>query len=474
MLAKDLLKKQREFAKCRDDAFYFATNYVYTLNQSLGERALFPTWDYLEKVFNTIREPGDLFLEKSRDMVISWAVMVHFLHSMLFDESWSGFAISRKQAEVDDGGDNSTPESLFGRIKFMHNHLPVWMKPEFSFSLLKIKNLETESYCTGESANPNSGRNVACTFKFCDEFAFLPINDQDSINKAMRFGSYKTLLYVTTAKPGTLAEKISNRGMGFTKIQIPWHLRPDKDKNWYKEKSKGSDDADVAAELDISYRPLDDSRIVAQFWNDEKILDEMPSVEEYEQIVCGLDYGYLRTAIELAGLYKNIWHVFHEDYINEKTPVEIADKLSEIRGKFSIDFPVFCGKDRPDLLKEIHLRGFVATGFQEPVGVRIGTLISVFKAERIRIISSAVGLLSEIPRYRRHSVGGLLTDAPDRHGIDEAMDALGYMFMGAGEQSTPDSWVSDWGEETTWVSDEWSSAASDFSRLQWLHERKDI
>ena len=142
----DLIKKKKEFTKCSKDIFHFATKYVWTLDQAKGERALFPAWKYLEQILDTISEPGDFFLEKSRDMAVSWTVMVYFLYSMLFEEHWAGFAISRKQVEVDDGGDNSTPASLFGRIKFMHSYLPTWMKPEFSFSHLKIRNLDNESY----------------------------------------------------------------------------------------------------------------------------------------------------------------------------------------------------------------------------------------------------------------------------------------------------------------------------------------
>lgn len=471
----DLLKKKKEFTKCSKDIFYFATKYVYTLDQAKGERALFPPWKYLEQILNTISEPGDFFLEKSRDMAVSWTVMVFFLYSMLFEEHWAGFAISRKQDEVDDGGDNSTPESLFGRIKFMHSHLPLWMRPEFSFSHLKIRNLDNESYCTGESANPNSGRNVACSFKFADEFAFMPLNDQTAINRAMRFGSYRTLLYVTTAQKGTFAEKISTEGMGFTKIQIQWHLRPDRDKKWYENKIAGSDEEDVASELDISYSASDSSRIVAPFWNeDEGIIpiEELPVLTEYDNIVCGLDYGFLRTVAILGGLLQGKWYMFAELCKYQKTTAEIADLVNELRMTLRIDFPIFCGKDRPDLIEDFHSRGFVATGIQNPVVVRVGVLINVFKAERIVVSEEAKELLKEIPNYRRQAVGGILMETPHKHDVDEAMDAIGYLLMGAGEEATTDQWVSDWKDTEmpgAWVSDDWES--SDFSRLQWIHEK---
>jgi len=479
----DLIKTQREFAKCAKDIFYFATHYVYTFDQSKGQKSLVPEWEYVEMVLNEIAEPGDLYLEKSRDMMVSWTVMVYFIHSMLFNENWAGFAISRKQAEVDDGGDNSTPESLFGRIKFMWSNLPFWMKPNFTFSLLKIKNQGTDSYCTGESANPNSGRNVACTFKFCDEFAFLPLNDQETINQAMRYGSYKTLLYVTTAKAGTLAERISREGMGFKKIQVPWYLRPDKDKAWYEKKSAGASGNEVAEELDISYAPKGSERVVAQYWNEsEDILapEDIPQIAQFERVACGLDYGFIRTAVELGGLYQGVWYIFHEIYDFEKTPEEVTALIDHLRRTYGVDFPVFCGKDRPDLLKSLLLGGFVVTGFQEPVGVRMGTIVSIFKTKRIKVISTATGLLTEIPRYRRHKEGGILTDAPHRHDVDEAMDAIGYLLMGAGEHANAGEWESDWDtdpyqlQETSgrdWASEDWEDASRyRHNKFRWTYD----
>lgn len=480
-ITTDLKKVQREFSKCAKDCFYFATHYVYTFDQSRGQKSLVPEWDYVEMILNEIAIPGDLYLEKSRDMMVSWTVMIYFLHSMLFNENWAGFAISRKQDEVDDGGDNSTPESLFGRIKFMWQNLPFWMKPNFTFSHLKIKNKDTDSYCTGESANPNSGRNVACTFKFCDEFAFLPLNDQASINQAMRWGSYRTLLYVTTAKQGTLAETISREGKGFKKIQIPWHLRPDKDKAWYEKKSAGAIGNEVAEELDISYAPRGTEKVVAQYWDaSEQIIDpdDMLPAGQYERIACGMDYGFIRSAVEFAGLYQNTWYVFHEIYEYEKTPDEMTALINHVRQSIGIDFAVFCGKDRPDLLKSLSMGGFVATGFQEPVGVRMGTIISVFKTKRIKIIGTATGLLTEIPRYRRHKEGGVVVDAPHRHDVDEAMDAIGYLFMGAGEHANAGEWESEWDDNPyelleshgkDWSADGWELNIQKHN-FRWINE----
>lgn len=474
----DLIKHAQEFSKCAKDVFYFATQHVRTLDQvEEGEkRKLFPKWDYLEMLLNRIRAPGDFFVDKSRDMCASWTIMVHFLHSMIFEEGWAGFAISRKQAEVDDGGEFSTPESLYGRIRYMHTHLPFWLKPKFRFTTLKIQNLEPgmESYATGESANPNSGRNVACTFKFADEFAFLPRNDQESINRAMRYGAYRTLLYMTTAQQGTYAERISKdpEGLGFEKIELPWKLRPDRTEEWYQAQVAKSDEADILAELDISYSVAEKTKILSPYFDiGEDIIDpsEAPPMEAFEEIAIGLDYGWLITAAEFCGKRRGIWYVFAELYEREKTTEEIAEILSLTCRELNFDAPIYTGKDRPDIIEQLHRRGFFVRGMMELVSLRIGALVVAFRKKHVKIVSNAAGLLAEIPRYKRKKVEGIIVDSPAKHQDDHAVDALGYVLLGTGDYDEQ-TWLSEWGEAKIVKPSDWTSEWKSEEKARWVHD----
>lgn len=395
------MQPDRELFECRNDAFYFLTHYVHTIDQADGNTKLFPEWDYIDEILAKISQPGDFFLEKSRDMMVSWTVMGFMLHHLVFFKDWAGFAISRKQDEVDDGGQNSTPESLFGRIRYMHARLPDWMRPQFDFSKLRIRNLETNSYVTGESANPNSGRNVACSFKFADEFAFLPKNDQVQINRSMRFGSYQTLLYVTTPDPNTFAEKISKQGKGFEKIQIHWSLHPDRDEEWFKEKTRGSSEDDIAAELNLSYEQKRDEFFVAKYWDEEKFClpdSEIPS-GQFKFLACGMDYGFVRTAIELAGMVDNVWYIFKEFYVHNVTASEVAELVQSLSRRHS--FSTYLGADRPELVNELSRRSIINTPIQQNVSRRLSILVTLFKEQRIRVAESCTGILQEIPKYRR-------------------------------------------------------------------------
>lgn len=68
-------------------------------------------------------EPAGIRTEKSRQMGDSWLMMALALCSLAFWHNFQALTISRKEQKVDDGGQNSTTDSLFGKIRFMYEHL---------------------------------------------------------------------------------------------------------------------------------------------------------------------------------------------------------------------------------------------------------------------------------------------------------------------------------------------------------------
>ena len=122
---------------------YFATHYCKTINVEKNEVALFPQYEYLIEFLDENKIPKNIHVEKSRQMMISWAFMVLFLYDLLFVDNVADFITSRKEFLVDDGGRVSTPHSLLGRIKFMWERLPPFMKQRLDFTYLKVTNPNT-------------------------------------------------------------------------------------------------------------------------------------------------------------------------------------------------------------------------------------------------------------------------------------------------------------------------------------------
>lgn len=125
-------------------------------------------------------EKRGIFEEKSRQLGLSWLWMALFLHGLLFEDQSSFFATSRREQEVDDGGSGSTTDSLIGKLRFMFNALPDFLRldPEeaadaLQFKFLSVTHVRTQSYLKGEAATSKIGRGGSYTVGLLDEFAHV-------------------------------------------------------------------------------------------------------------------------------------------------------------------------------------------------------------------------------------------------------------------------------------------------------------
>jgi hypothetical protein len=168
--------QELEKRKCERDPFYFATHYCYTLDSDddSSPRKLFPEYEYLKGLFTALLEREDLHIEKSRQMLVSWTVMIFFLHQILFADNRQVLVVSSKQENVDDGGSNSTPQSLLGKARYCYLNLPKFLRESCGEKILSFKNLQisnsiNSSSIKGESSSPNAGRGGNFHYALLDE-----------------------------------------------------------------------------------------------------------------------------------------------------------------------------------------------------------------------------------------------------------------------------------------------------------------
>jgi hypothetical protein len=145
---------------------------------------LFMPFDYQAELIYKLEETfynGDvLYIEKSRDMGITWAVVHWLVYHWLFTEKFSALIGSRKESEVDTKGSIS---SIFGKIRYLIYAQPKWLFPKnfkkkFHDNHMKIVNPENGSVLYGESANPNFSRGHRCVSKdtlVLTDKGFMPI-----------------------------------------------------------------------------------------------------------------------------------------------------------------------------------------------------------------------------------------------------------------------------------------------------------
>lgn len=231
---------------------------VYEPRSYKYKEVIFIPFDYQIKIFRELdkiyKEKGDFFIEKSRDMGVTYTVLAWILHRWLFEPGFSALLGSRKESEVD----NRLPTSLFGKLRFMFYSLPRWLAPagfkkRFHDSHMKLINPENGSVIEGESSNPNFGRGKRSSIIIADEIFFWQFM-KESI--AAMYDSSPVRIFISTPEQDAFAKRfVESLRFQNRVLTIHWREHPFKTLEWYNQEKikRQSNPGSISSELDISY-----------------------------------------------------------------------------------------------------------------------------------------------------------------------------------------------------------------------------
>ena len=205
----------------------------------------------------------DVNLEKSRDMGASWLVIALLDWCFLFKRNFNAGLVSRKESLVDSRGDM---DSLFEKVRYIHDHLPPWMLPRIRTRYMHLHNLELNSTLAGESTNADVGRGGRKSVYLVDEAA--AILNGEAIESALSQNTICQIWASTPKGPMTQFHKRIKEKRG-RRLQMPWWRHPEKaqfakqevDVNgkivwtspWYLKQCEKYSRKTIAQEIDIDH-----------------------------------------------------------------------------------------------------------------------------------------------------------------------------------------------------------------------------
>lgn len=255
ILALEELDRRR----AREDPVFFINTYLMTYDPR--PTALRPDMEfnlytfqvsYVHTLVGHIIRGEDLFVEKSRDMGISWVTLAVFLWFWLFTAGFAAHLGSRIQDYVDDG----TAKSLFWKLEYMIRKIrdPQLLPEGFAIdkhrSFMKLINPENGNEITGEAASPNFSRGGRYRVVLLDEGAFW--RDFESAWTAAGDSTTCRVLVTTPADKLSYAKAIRFGGK-VKVVTYPWNLHPDKDELWYQQQKERRTEQEMLHEIDISW-----------------------------------------------------------------------------------------------------------------------------------------------------------------------------------------------------------------------------
>lgn len=301
--AKDneLLQKV-EIEHCKKDILYYFKYYVWTdKNKTLYSNDLpdvipFIPYPFQEELILEIwesiiewnkplkdRKPWvltNVFIEKSRQMGVSWAVIEIFWYWFLFHKH-KYTVISMKQDEVDKPWDM---DSMFEKLRFQMRNLPNWMLPVWlnkeswkdkTNSFMNLSDPNSQASITWKSANPDAWRWWTRNAIFMDEMASMHYAHEIRVSA---WNNSPCLIYNSTPKwewnefykmrkltlwrKDAFWREIAPEIKG---LRYHWSEHPLYDQERYKWKIQWKTREEIAQELEIDYNTALIGRVYPDF-----------------------------------------------------------------------------------------------------------------------------------------------------------------------------------------------------------------
>ena len=160
----------------------------------------------------------------------SWLMVALALYTLRYWRNFQALFISRKEQKVDDGGQNSTPDSLFGKIRFMHEHLRGENAFPLEFRHLSIVNPDLGGSIIGEAATTEAGRGGTYLYGLWDETAAT--EHSLAIHKAFA-QAVRCPHYLSTPQGQSNFFALSRRFEILRQVRHHWTSHPQKGRDKY-------------------------------------------------------------------------------------------------------------------------------------------------------------------------------------------------------------------------------------------------
>jgi hypothetical protein len=231
---------------CKNDLVFFASVCCFVFNtksknDKLKDVPFIPRGfqrKYLRILQEHIDQEEDLLTDKSREMGVTWMVLIAIIWKWLFEDKFTAIISSMTVEKIDRKGDSGT---LFWKLEYLIEGLS-WSFPrlvpkgfrcsEPHRTHLKLINPENGAIITGESMGPNLGRSGRSRVMLLDEFAE---GETQSESWASSSRTSDCRLVVFTPKglnyAGRLATPKRGEARRINKVTLHWMV--DETKNHY-------------------------------------------------------------------------------------------------------------------------------------------------------------------------------------------------------------------------------------------------
>lgn len=284
--------------------------------------------DLLAKLRQAITHGHDLLVEKSRDMGVSWLVVLLMQHDWLFGKPGAHYLLgSRNKTAVDNKGDMA---SLFEKLRFNLKYQPKWLLPK-GFNERKhqpkfrLINPATGNLIVGEASTADFSRDGRYKAILMDEFAYWR-NDDNAYIAAGQASPCRIVVSTPHGRNNTFAQVRHSNTVRVATLH--WRLHPTKTDAWYAQQCLRMAPDAVARELDIDYNLSLKGRVFKEFTPEHKREGKYNPLHKLLRV---WDFGYhFPACLWMQADETGRIHVLHELVGEEEATEAFAKRVLAI------------------------------------------------------------------------------------------------------------------------------------------------
>lgn len=245
--------------------------------------------DLIEDIYRYIKTGTDEFIEKSRDMGVTWIILAVIFWMWLNESGFQALLGSY----IEDLVDNGELDSLFGKIEyFCRNNKDQSIMPQGfiidkHLTYMSLTNPENGNAIIGKAPTKKFGRGGRYTVVLFDELGFWQWAKQawTAAGEATRC----RLAVTTPPDEPSFAKYLRFSGIIHV-TTLHWSLHPNKNDEWYEQQKARKTEEEMLHEIDISWEYSTSARVYAGADHIPFVTQPYdPSLPLYVSIDLGLD-----------------------------------------------------------------------------------------------------------------------------------------------------------------------------------------
>lgn len=228
---------RNEWLKCSASCAYFVHTYCQIYDATSSAWIPFHLWPSQIDVLDALQNNRLNVILKARQLGMTWLVLCYILWKMLFRPVFTALLFSRRETEA---------IYLLGqqRLRGIYNRLPAWMQTRQVLTDASHEwILSNGSVAYGFPTT--AGDSYTAGFAFVDEADLVP--DLNALMNAVKptidgGGGMVLLSRADKSMPNSEFKRIYRAARagqnGWNSIFLPWHVRPERDEQWYEDQRK--------------------------------------------------------------------------------------------------------------------------------------------------------------------------------------------------------------------------------------------